>query len=76
MTQHYFERPTPQLLPLPGIGVAVSVPVADVGEYLHRHHLRVVKCYWTARGECVVTVTPRAAGTISAEMSSEGTDVK
>ena len=59
MTQHYFVRPTPQIQPLPGVGVAVSVPVVDLGEYLFQHRLRVKKCYWTARGECVVTVALR-----------------
>ena len=34
-----------------------KVPVEHIGEFIERNHLRVVRRYWTARGELVIEVT-------------------
>lgn len=42
-TLHYFPPPE-------------TVPIADLGQYLYEQHLRVVRSYFTARGEFIVEV--------------------
>jgi hypothetical protein len=44
-----------------------TVLLADLFEFLDKHHLRIVRCYWTSHKEFVVEVAINSEGATADE---------